>query len=48
MGSVLGLKRSKRETDHFVRRGVKVRSALKLTASLLVIKQGDSTLLLEL
>jgi hypothetical protein len=31
MGSVLGLKRSERETDHFVQRGVKVRSSLNFT-----------------
>ena len=48
MGSVLGLKRSERETDHIFQHGVKVRSALKFTASLLVIKQGESTHLLEL
>ena len=48
MEFVLGLKRSERETDHFFQRGVKVSSALKLTASLLVIKQGESTRLLEL
>jgi len=48
MGSVLGLKRSERETDHFVQRSVKVRSALQFTASLLLIKQEDSTRLLQL
>jgi hypothetical protein len=48
MGSVLGLKRSERETDHFFQRGVKVRSGLKFTASLLVIKQGENTRLLAL
>jgi hypothetical protein len=34
MGSVLGLKRSWRETDHFVQRGVKVRSSLNVYCSI--------------
>lgn len=48
MRSVLGLKRSERENDQFVQRGVKVSSALKFPASLLAFKQGDITRLLEL
>jgi len=48
MGSSLGLKRSERETDHFVQRGVKIRSALKFPASLPMIKQGNITRLHEL